>query len=56
MSTQSPNPAAPAAAAQAGATKSTLTVKDFIIKFGLLIILAVTLMQLAVARRLGAYQ
>ena len=41
MSTQSPNPAAPAAAAQAGATKSTLTVKDFIIKFGLLIILAV---------------
>jgi simple sugar transport system permease protein len=41
MSTQSPNPAAPAAAAQAGASKSTLTIKDFVIKFGLLIILAV---------------
>ena len=41
MSTQSPNPATPAAAAPAGATKPTFSFKDFVIKFGLLIILAV---------------
>ncbi len=45
MNTQSPNPAPnpvlPATAASSGAGKPAFTVKDFVIKFGLLIILAV---------------